>query len=68
MDSIIVEQDSVIKNDSAVRYAYINLLNVANAQTQEYKERYKIAKFNDKIKVGIGATIIVALLYAFITK
>ncbi len=67
-DSLIANQDKTIKNDSVVRYSFVNLLGVANANTQEYKERFHVVKTNDRIKMCVGGALIVGLIYALITK
>ncbi len=67
-DSLIENQEKTIKNDSVVRVSYVNLLGVANANTQEFKERFHVVKTNDRIKMGVGGALIVGLIYALITK
>ncbi len=67
-DNVIEDQAKIIKNDSVIKLANINLLNDANARTDEYKIRYRVIKINDRIKMGVGATVIVGLIYGWVTK
>ena len=68
MDSIIQEQFSIIKNDSEIRKGYVNLLATEKKKFSDLNDTYRSFKVKDRVKMGIAATIIVGLLYAFTAK
>lgn len=67
-DAVIVKYDGIIRRDSTINTAQMNLLAVKTQDNQIQKDRYKILKTNDRIFKGIAVVVIAALAYLLITK
>lgn len=67
-DSIISEKNKQLADKADILSATNMQLSLSKADNEAWKKKYTNLKINDRLKMGIGGTIIVGLLYAWFSK
>jgi len=67
-DSLLFEDSMIIFDDRAIITAKSGEIDLANAQKKELQKKYSVLKTNDRLKMGLFATIVFGLVYIYIEK
>jgi len=67
-DSVISEKNKQLADKTDILSATNMQLSLSKADNEAWKKKYTNLKINDRLKMGIGGTIIVGLLYAWFSK